>query len=404
MIWAQGKIRRIDVATGQATVIPFHIQDTRQMTRRVRFPIEVAPAEFPVRMLRWVQVSPQGNQVAYQALGYIYVRDLPDGTPRRLTQQTDHFEFYPSYSRDGRYLVYTTWHDQRLGSVRVASVAADGEQENWRVTAEPGHYTQPVFSPDGQTIVYTKAAGGYISSPLWSRDTGSVSHCRCAVASRERITQVGIPRPIRRGRTTASSLCDSDSGKEADNLGLFSIDLDGQDERQHFNSKWATDYCISPDGQWIAFIERFHVYVAPFVQTGQTIEIGPNSTALPTAKVSSEAGDWIHFSGDSQQLHWALGPELFTARLDQGLSLLGRDDRRGRKSGRRPNRQPTGQPHRHDWPPTPAPTRPSLWSEAALSRWATAGIIDNGSIVVARQSHRGRRPARRSEDSRRTPR
>ena len=37
---------------------------------------------FPVRMLRWVAVSPDGKRVAYQALGYVYVRDLPNGTPQ----------------------------------------------------------------------------------------------------------------------------------------------------------------------------------------------------------------------------------------------------------------------------------------------------------------------------------
>ena len=56
----------------------------------MRFPVDVAtgvmqdpgasrraaPGEFPVRMLRWVSVSPDGKRVVYQALGHLYVRDL----------------------------------------------------------------------------------------------------------------------------------------------------------------------------------------------------------------------------------------------------------------------------------------------------------------------------------------
>ena len=62
----------------------------------MRFPIEVAPddvrrqdAALGARSRR------SGDRVVYQALGHLWIRDLPDGTPRRLTQQNDHFEFYP---------------------------------------------------------------------------------------------------------------------------------------------------------------------------------------------------------------------------------------------------------------------------------------------------------------------
>src|SRR6185503_20297355 len=98
----------------------------RQVTEAVRVPVAVAPSEFQPKMLRWVTASPNGNQVVYQALGYLYIRDLPNGTPRRLTRQTDHFEFYPAWSRDGRSIVYTTYNDQTYGTIRVVS-AAGGE-------------------------------------------------------------------------------------------------------------------------------------------------------------------------------------------------------------------------------------------------------------------------------------
>ena len=63
---------------------------------------------------------------SFQALGHLWVRDLAGGQPRRLTRQNDHFEHYPSWSRDGKSIVYTTWSDKDFGSIRVVP-AAGGE-------------------------------------------------------------------------------------------------------------------------------------------------------------------------------------------------------------------------------------------------------------------------------------
>ena len=319
--WAKGKIRRIQLADGSATIIPFRIQDTRSVTPSVRFPITVAPDEFDVRMLRWVQTSPRGDQVAYQAIGHIYVRDLPDGEPRRLTSQNQHFEFCPQYSRDGRFITYTTWHDDQLGSVRVASIDPDDAQ-SWKVTKQPGHYLNPTFSPDGQTIVFEKTGGGHLTSPLWSRDSGIY---RVSVHGDDvrRITRRGA-RPHFANGSDRVLLTRTEGGKDQDNRTLFSVDVaTGKESRDHYVSTWATDMRVSPDGRTVAFIERFNVYVTPFVQAGAAIQVGPQAKGIPVKKLSEAAGDWIHFSNDGERLHWALGPTLYTKSLD---GLFGKRD------------------------------------------------------------------------------
>jgi len=169
VFWAGGKIQRFDVASRQAKSIPFHIRDTRKIRDALRFPVAVAPETFHTKMLRWVQVSPRGDRVLYQALGYVYVRDLPNGTPRRLTKQKEHFEFYPTWSRDGQSIAYVSWDDEKFGAVRVASArGGDGRV----VTQNPGHYVEPVFTPDGSHIVYRATSDGFLTSPAWGRETG----------------------------------------------------------------------------------------------------------------------------------------------------------------------------------------------------------------------------------------
>ncbi|MFP3940150.1 MAG: amidohydrolase, partial [Thermoanaerobaculia bacterium] len=101
VFWAGGGIHRVDVESGEVREIPFRVQAERTVLEPLRFPVEVAPETFTVRMIRWPAVSPDGERLAFQALGRIWVQDLPNGEPRRLTVQEDHFEYYPAWSRDG---------------------------------------------------------------------------------------------------------------------------------------------------------------------------------------------------------------------------------------------------------------------------------------------------------------
>eukprot|EP01030_Chromulinospumella_sphaerica_P014123 gene14123-13915_t len=126
VLWAGGKIRKVDAATGAVADIPFHVKTTRRVTQAVRAKVDVAPKSFDVKMVRWAEVSPRGDKVVFEALGKLWVRDVAGGAAKRLTSQSDHFELYPAWSRDGSSVVYTTWSDEAFGSIRVAP-AAGGE-------------------------------------------------------------------------------------------------------------------------------------------------------------------------------------------------------------------------------------------------------------------------------------
>lgn len=326
VFWARGTIKRLQLSDRSVIDIPFHIRDTRQVAEPVRFSVDVAPDTFSIKMLQWVQVSPKGDRVAYQALGHIYIKDLPDGTPRRLTDQDEHFEFYPSFSADGEQIVYTTWHDENLGEIRLAPITDTPNAKSRIVTTKPGHYISPVLSPDGKTIVFQKIGGGWLTSPLWSRDLG-IYAVSVDGSDMVKVTDQGS-RPQFAASNDRIFLQRTRAVTNTDDRKLVSIGLDGKDEQEHFSSTWATHYRVSPDGKWIAFIERFHVYVAPFVQTGKTIHLGPGQKGIPMLKASEEAGNWIHFSGDGQALHWSLGPNLFTLPVSMESMTSSKEDER----------------------------------------------------------------------------
>lgn len=313
VFWADGRIQRVDVASGEVSDIPFHVADTRRVQEAVRFPVEVAPDTFDVKMIRWARPSPDGSRVVFEALGHLWVRDLPSGEARRLTRQNDHFELYPNWSRDGRSIVYATWDDEALGSVRV--VPASGGTGR-TITPRPGHYVEPTFSPDGRTVVYRTVSGGDLTSALWSRDTG-VYRIPAAGGEPVFVTDDGVAPQFG---------ADGDrlflTGRDGDHRTLFSVDLDGDDARTHLRSEWAAEFALSPDGNWVGWTERFNAYVAPFVAAGRPVTISAEGKSLPQARVTRDAGEWLSWSGDSRRLQWSLGPELFTRDLNQSFAFV----------------------------------------------------------------------------------
>jgi len=318
VFWAGGKIHRIDVASKQVADIPFHVQATRKVQEAVRFPIAVAPDQFDVKMLRWVEVSPNGKQVLYQALGKIYVKDLDvkdgqSGTPRRLTKQNDHDEYYPTWSRDGKWVAYTTWNDESLGTIRVAPAAGgDG-----RIVTDKGHYIEPSFSPDATKIVYRTTSDGFLRSALWS-GTPAIYVVPTSGGKSTRVSKKGALPFFGADNNRVFFMTFEDEGKRA----LRSIDIDGSDERQHAISAFATDFVLSPDEKWLAWTENFDAHITPFVRTGKSIEVSPKMSAIPVATVTKDAGEFLHWSGDSKRVYWSLGPELFSRDLKDAFAFL----------------------------------------------------------------------------------
>ena len=316
VFWTGGSFWRVDLDSREASRIPVRLRVEKKIQPALRFPVAVAPDRLAVRMPRWARYSPDGSRVVFQALGHLWLREAAGGSPRRLTAQTDHFEFWPSFSRDGRWIVYTTWDDEELGSVRV--VAARGG-EGRVVTEQPGHYVSPGFSPDGGTIVYRKIAGGFLLSPLWSEDPGIYAVPAAGGAAR-RLSRDGFdPHFGGDGERVLFTVSSGDDGTE---LELKSVDLDGLDERTHVHSAKATEMSVSPDGAWLAFTEQFNAYVAPFPRTGRRVDLGRSSDSIPVRQVSDRSGEWLHWSAAGDTLHWSHGATLYSRDLADAFGFL----------------------------------------------------------------------------------
>ena len=314
VFWAGGQIRRVWTETKESKVIPTLVKVDKKVQKAVRFPVDVAPDELDVRMIRWAQMSPDGSMVAFQALGHIYLKDLKTGNQWRLTGQNDHFEYYPCFSRDGRRIVYVTWDDHDLGSVRVAGV--DGG-ESRVLTEDPGHFVEPKFSPDGTTVVYRKISGGYLLSGNWSLEPG-LYIVPIIGGESKRISRSGYNAHF--GSLDHRVFFSEDH--EETEMVLKSVELDGHDEQTHLKGAKVREFSLSPDGKWVAFTEHYNAYIAPFSLTGKTVSVAKEMKSIPVKQVSKRSGEFLHWSADSTKLHWANGATLYSRDLKDAFGFL----------------------------------------------------------------------------------
>ncbi|HEX7090327.1 MAG TPA: amidohydrolase family protein [Longimicrobiales bacterium] len=313
VIWAQGRIWKVAVDSGEAEMIPFRARVHQTITEALRFPQEVAPDSFDVRMLRWVSVAPDGKSVVYTALGKLWIRPLPGGRPRRLTDDESNWELYPSWSPDGRSIVYVTWNDDALGAVRV--VRADGRGGR-TLTTRPGHYVEPSFSRDGQQVVYRRIGGDALRGRLYSHETG-IYRVPAAGGAPVFVTAEGSnPRFNRTGdRIFLTS-------REQGQVALISVTAHGADRRVHLLSRYATEIVPSPDERYVAWVERYRAHLAPLPHTGQPVTIGPGANEYPVTRLTRDAGMYLHWSPASDRVYWSLGPYLYERRLEEAFAFL----------------------------------------------------------------------------------
>jgi Tol biopolymer transport system component len=265
VFWAGGKIRRIGADGGDASVIPFAIDDTRAIADAPHPRIPVGEDTIESKMVRFASVSPDGRQVVYEQLGHLWLKSTGGGTPKRLvTNGGDALELYPAWSRDGSRIAFVSWTDDGLGQIMTVDAGGGAARA---LTTQQGHYANPVFSPDGKTIVFEKRGGGYLTSPDWSENPGVY---RVPASG-------GAPVLVVRGTASPQFGADGErlfmvaaaDGKQQ----LISTDMNGEARRVHAEGELVNDFRVSPDGRTVAFRQNYEVFAMPLMPGGQAVSV-----------------------------------------------------------------------------------------------------------------------------------
>lgn len=314
--WTGGKFHRVSINDGKVSEIPVHVKTTKKVRPTLRSKVQVTTDTFEVNGIRWASHTPDKKQVIFQALGYIWLKDLATGKQHRLTRQSDHYEFYPVMSPDGRSVLYTTWNDQNLGSVRISSLKSS---KTTTLTPQPGHYIEPAFSADGKQVLYRKIEGGYLLSPLWSMNPGIYHVSVDGKQAPKRVSKKGFNAHF--NGDASRVFYSTNTGKLGTDLLLSSVNLNGNDSRDHLQNAKATQFRVSPDGQWVAFTENFRTYLAPFFSNGKTITLTAGTKDFSVRQVAARSGEFLSWSSNSQAIDWSHGRYLYRRDLNQTFAF-----------------------------------------------------------------------------------
>ncbi len=305
LITQGGKIRRVDVASGQVSTISFSARVHRTISEQAWGSFKLSDGPVEVRFTRWQSVSPDGRQALFQAVGRVWIMDLPNGPPRRVTPAGfTPLEFGPAWSPDGRWVAFTSWDDANQGQVyKVASSGGAPVQ----LTRSAGEYLNPAWSPDGQSLVVVRGPGATSRAstldrnPYWelirlaagggdgdllvqiARTNGFAQVARPSFGPGERVffTELrSVPNPT-------TPFLNVTVGE------LSSVKLDGSDRQVHLRAEYADDITPSPDGKWVAFAQAGDVFVAPFAYRrngGSIPQVSKNGGATTVTRLTKEGG------------------------------------------------------------------------------------------------------------------
>jgi len=315
VFYAKGKIWNLDITTLNPVQIPFEVTSTQTITDALHYQQKVFQDDFTVKMIRQLTTSPDGKTIAFNAAGYIYTKTLPAGVPTRITNTND-FEYSPEFSPDGKSLIYVDWTDELKGSINKVDLTTHLVT---RITAEKGFYYTPKFSNKGDRIIYRKGVGNEVTGFAFGENPGIYVIPATG----------GTPRMIiNNGINPQYSTNDTKifyQSNEADKKTFMVMDSTGANKKTLYTSTYATQFNPSPDGKWMAFTELFNCYVTPMVTTGNPQDLSENNKAIPLTKLTRDAGTYLHWSKDSQNLLWTLGPKYYTRSVNNAADTTATD-------------------------------------------------------------------------------
>lgn len=113
--------------------------------------------------MRYPNISPNGEQIAFAYKGDIYTVPVKGGQAKQLTTG-ETFESQPIWSNDSKTIAFVS---DRFGGMDIFTVPATGGQAK-RITTHSGTETPLAFSPDNKHIYFSASIQDPASSVLWA--------------------------------------------------------------------------------------------------------------------------------------------------------------------------------------------------------------------------------------------
>lgn len=326
-----GKLHKLTIADGSIVEIPFEVDVELELGPKLTFKYPISDEkEALATQIRDAIPSPDGSKLAFTALNELYVQDFPNGTPTKLTT-TEAIEAEPTWSPDGKYIVYVTWDEANGGDIyRIEPNARRPRAE--KLTQKSAYYTQPAWSFNSDRVVFiTGSKFDYMSSGTGGGFSSAANDIAWIPANGGAATFIDK----RKGRTNPHFVKSNDRIYMTDNDGqLVSMRWDGTDVDEHVKITGISTYgttdpvsaseasvlMMAPEGDQVLAQVNNEIYTATVPVTGKVVNISVSNAenaSFPAKKLTVIGGEFPHWSGDADKVHWSLGKGHFVYSLSK---------------------------------------------------------------------------------------
>lgn len=302
-----GRIDRIPLDGSAPKTIPFTAEVSQALGPLGRHPAEIEEGPVKARLIQSPELSPDGNTLAFTALGRLYTQAVPEGAPQ-LVLAPGEIGYHASWSPDGRQLAYVSWSRAEGGHVWITAPGAAPR----RLSQDAAFYSHPVFTPAGDAIIAVR-------SPAETRRRTYMEYGQWREAELVALPLDGAaPRVLMSGKIGGTPhfaanpdevLLNTGNGVEAVSLkdGARRVITQADGPGWYFSegSAHADDLRVSPDGAWALeqIGQQLHLYRigAP----GETFDLAHPSG--PYVQLTDIGADYFGWSEDGQDIYWTLG-------------------------------------------------------------------------------------------------
>ncbi len=310
---SDGKIRARSLSRASARTIEFSA--TLQVNRAEYTPRKRDfDSRAPRRVLGIVKpvISPDGRNVAFSALGDIYLMPI-GGKPVNLTK-SPYLDTEPAWSADGTQLAWTSDRAGGRMDIWVRDMKSGAER---RVTELPSAAMAPAWSPDGTRIAFLDVNAIWRHSNIEIVDiaTGQITTLN------EGIFAPGIPTWSPDGKRVAVAALKPFSSRFREGTNqILSMLADGTGGEQWYlpvpnlsiDSRVGDGPVWSPDGTRMAVITEGVLEVVPVSATGAPVG--------PPRRITNEMAFSPSWTGDSKRILYQSMDKLRLVDLESGLT------------------------------------------------------------------------------------